>query len=109
TPLELVNGGGTGSLELTAADPAVSELSAGSGLYGPTLFDAYRAFTPRPAALFALPVVRSPGRGGVTALGGGYPASGPSDGARLPRPPLPPGLRPGGPEGAGGGQNPPVG
>jgi D-serine deaminase-like pyridoxal phosphate-dependent protein len=109
TPLELVNGGGTGSLELTAADPAVSELSAGSGLYGPTLFDAYRAFTPRPAALFALPVVRRPGRGGVTALGGGYPASGPSDGARLPRPHLPAGLRLDGQEGAGEVQTPLLG
>ena len=36
-------------------------MTAGSGLYGPALFDAYRAFTPRPAALFALPVVRRPG------------------------------------------------
>ncbi len=93
TPLELVNGGGTGSLELTSADPSVTELSAGSGLYGPTLFDAYRAFSPRPAALFALPVVRRPGRGVVTVLGGGYLASGPSDAARLPRPFLPAGLR----------------
>ena len=86
-PLELVNGGGTGSLELTAREDAVSELTAGSGLYAPTLFDAYRAFTPRPAALFALPVVRRPGAGVVTALGGGYLASGPADAARLPQPP----------------------
>jgi D-serine deaminase-like pyridoxal phosphate-dependent protein len=70
--LELVNGGGTGSLERTASEPAVSEVTAGSGLYGPTLFDAYRAFTPRPAALFALPLVRRPGAGVITALGGGY-------------------------------------
>ena len=38
----------------------MTEVAAGSGLYGPTLFDDYRAFTPRPAALFALPVVRKP-------------------------------------------------
>ena len=82
--LELVNGGGTGSLERTAAEAAVTELAAGSGLYGPALFDDYRAFTPRPAAMFALPVVRRPGRGVVTALGGGYLASGPADAARLP-------------------------
>jgi len=109
TPLELVNGGGTGSLELTAADSAVTELSAGSGLYGPTLFDAYRAFSPRPAALFALPVVRRPGRGAVTALGGGYPASGPSGAARLPRPYLPAGLRLDRQEGAGEVQTPLLG
>jgi D-serine deaminase-like pyridoxal phosphate-dependent protein len=108
-PLELVNGGGTGSLELTAADPAVTELSAGSGLYGPTLFDAYRIFSPRPAALFALPIVRRPGPGVVTALGGGYPASGPSDAARLPRPYLPAGLRLDGREGAGEVQTPLLG
>ena len=35
------------------ADPAVTEVTAGSGLYGPTLFDAYRAWRPTPAAYFA--------------------------------------------------------
>jgi D-serine deaminase-like pyridoxal phosphate-dependent protein len=75
-PLRFVNGGGTGSVERTAAEPAVTEVAAGSGLYGPTLFDTYRAFRPRPAALFALPVVRKPSSKLATALGGGYPASG---------------------------------
>jgi D-serine deaminase-like pyridoxal phosphate-dependent protein len=108
-PLELVNGGGTGSLHLTAREAAVTELAAGSGLYGPALFDAYRAFTPRPAALFALPVVRRPARGVATALGGGYLASGPPDRARLPRPFLPPGLRLDRREGAGEVQTPLLG
>jgi D-serine deaminase-like pyridoxal phosphate-dependent protein len=91
--LDFVNGGGTGSLERTARERGVvTEVAAGSGLYAPTLFDAYRAFTPRPAALFALPVVRAPGRGAVTALGGGYPASGAAGGDRLPVPYLPAGL-----------------
>jgi D-serine deaminase-like pyridoxal phosphate-dependent protein len=108
-PLEFVNGGGTGSLELTAAAPGVTEVTAGSGLYGPTLFDAYRAFTPRPAAVFALPVVRRPGHGVVTALGGGYLASGPADPARLPRPHLPLGLRLDRQEGAGEVQTPLLG
>jgi D-serine deaminase-like pyridoxal phosphate-dependent protein len=108
-PLELVNGGGTGSLEGTASEEAVSEVSAGSGLYGPTLFDAYRSFAPRPAALFALPVVRRPGPGVVTALGGGYLASGAGDAARLPRPHLPAGLRLDRQEGAGEVQTPLLG
>jgi D-serine deaminase-like pyridoxal phosphate-dependent protein len=108
-PLELVNGGGSGDVELCARDGALSEVTAGSGLYAPTLFDAYRAFTPRPAALFALPVVRRPGAGVVTALGGGYPASGPADAARLPRPHLPRGLRLDGQEGAGEVQTPLLG
>jgi D-serine deaminase-like pyridoxal phosphate-dependent protein len=108
-PLEFVNGGGTGSVERTAAEPAVSEVAAGSGLYGPTLFDAYRAFRPRPAALFALPVVRRPGRGVVTVLGGGYLASGPADAARLPSPHLPAGLRLDRQEGAGEVQTPLLG
>jgi D-serine deaminase-like pyridoxal phosphate-dependent protein len=108
-PLEYVNGGGTGSVELTAAEPAVTEVSAGSGLYGPTLFDAYARFRPRPAALFALPVVRRPGPGVVTALGGGYLASGPGDRARLPRPYLPAGLRLDPREGAGEVQTPLLG
>jgi D-serine deaminase-like pyridoxal phosphate-dependent protein len=108
-PLRFVNGGGTGSLELTAAEPAVSEIAAGSGLYGPTLFDAYRAFRPEPAALFALPVVRKPSPGVATVLGGGYLASGPADAARLPVPFLPRGLSLDKQEGAGEVQTPLIG
>jgi D-serine deaminase-like pyridoxal phosphate-dependent protein len=108
-PLQLVNGGGTGSLERTSSEHAVSELTAGSGLYAPGLFDAYRAFSPAPAALFALPVVRRPGPGVVTALGGGYLASGAGDGARLPHPYLPAGLHLDREEGAGEVQTPLLG
>jgi D-serine deaminase-like pyridoxal phosphate-dependent protein len=107
--IELVNGGGTGSIESTAAEPAVTEIAAGSGLYGPTLFDAYSRFSPLPAAMFALPVVRRPSRGVVTALGGGYLASGSGDRARLPRPVLPAGLKLDAREGAGEVQTPLLG
>jgi D-serine deaminase-like pyridoxal phosphate-dependent protein len=109
TPLEFVNGGGTGSLERTSAEPAVTEIGAGSGLYHPTLFDAYRGFTGEPAAMFALPVVRRPGPGVVTALGGGYPASGPGLPSRVPSPYLPAGLRLDREEGAGEVQTPLLG
>ena len=108
-PLRFVNGGGTGSVQSTAAEPAVTEVAAGSGLFAPTLFDAYTSFTPRPAAFFALPVVRRPGRAVSTVLGGGYPASGPPGRDRLPRPVFPPGLRLDRQEGAGEVQTPVVG
>jgi D-serine deaminase-like pyridoxal phosphate-dependent protein len=108
-PLELVNGGGTGSVEATAAEAAVTEVTAGSGLYGPTLFDAYGAFRPRPAALFALPVVRRPSARRATLLGGGYLASGAPGADRLPRPFLPRGLRLDRREGAGEVQTPVAG
>jgi D-serine deaminase-like pyridoxal phosphate-dependent protein len=108
-PLEFVNGGGTGSVERTAAEAAVTEIGAGSGLYQPLLFDGYRGFRGRPAAFFVLPVVRRPGPGAVTALGGGYLASGPGDRGRLPRPYLPAGLRLDAREGAGEVQTPLLG
>ena len=60
-PLEFVNGGGTGSVERTAAEDAVTEVAAGSGLYCPALFDGYRAFAARPAAFFAAPGDAHPG------------------------------------------------
>ena len=104
--LEFVNGGGTGSIEQTASEWAVTEIGAGSGFYGPVLFDHYRAFRPRPAAIFALPVVRRPGRGVVTALGGGYLASGVGARDRMPVPYLPAGLRLDPSEGAGEVQTP---
>jgi len=108
-PVPLVNGGGSGSLETTAAEPVLTEVTAGSGLFAPALFDRYRAFRPRPAALFCLPVVRRPGAGVATVLGGGYPASGPAGRDRLPRPYLPAGLKLTALEGAGEVQTPIIG
>ncbi|MCO6008731.1 amino acid deaminase/aldolase [Actinoallomurus purpureus] len=109
TDLEFVNGGGTGSVEKTAAEKAVTEVAAGSGLYQSVLFDHYTNFSGSPAALFALPVVRRPGPGVVTALGGGYLASGVADRNRLPQPYLPAGLRFDAREGAGEVQTPLLG
>ncbi|WP_308799216.1 alanine racemase [Agromyces silvae] len=84
--LEFVNGGGTGSLEATAADASVTEIGAGSGLFGGHLFDGYAHFTPAPAAAFALDVVRRPDGAHATLLGGGWIASGPPAGDRMPLP-----------------------
>ena len=70
----------------------MTELAAGSGLYSPALFDGYRAFAARPAALFALAVTRLPSRGIATVAGGGWIASGPPGRDRLPVPTHPAGL-----------------
>lgn len=91
-PLELVNGGGTGSLESTCAEAAVTEAAAGSGFLAPVLFDGYRAFTLTPACWFVNPVVRIPRPGTVTVAGGGRIASGPAGTDRLPCPVFPEGL-----------------
>jgi D-serine deaminase-like pyridoxal phosphate-dependent protein len=104
--LEFVNGGGTGSVAATAADPAVTEIAAGSGLLGPTLFDGYRSWQPTPAAFFALSVVRRPSPTIATVLGGGWIASGPTGPSRQPTPWLPEGLSLRGEEGAGEVQTP---
>jgi D-serine deaminase-like pyridoxal phosphate-dependent protein len=104
--LRFVNAGGTGSLESSASEAWVTEVTAGSGLYGPALFDDYTRFRPRPAAFYTLPIVRRPGPGVVTALGGGYVASGPAGPDRLPRPWWPTGLKLDPQEGAGETQTP---
>jgi D-serine deaminase-like pyridoxal phosphate-dependent protein len=107
--LEFVNGGGTGSIELTGTDPSVTEVAAGSGLIGPTLFDNYRRFAPAAAVLFALPVVRKPRRRTATLFSGGFIASGPAGKDRSPTPYLPVGLSLIGTEGAGEVQTPVTG
>jgi D-serine deaminase-like pyridoxal phosphate-dependent protein len=104
--LELVNAAGTGDLHLAAHEPAITELTAGSGFFAPLLFDSYRAFTLEPAAMFALPVTRRPAPGTVTALGGGYLASGVGGRDRMPQPYLPTGLKLDSMEGAGEVQTP---
>jgi D-serine deaminase-like pyridoxal phosphate-dependent protein len=107
--LEFVNGGGTGSLARTAAAGVVTELTAGSGFYDPVLFDHYRSLALAPAAFFVLPIVRRPAPGVVTALGGGYLASGVAGQDRVPKPYLPEGLQLDKQEGAGEVQTPLLG
>lgn len=107
--LQFVNGGGTGSIASTAAEPAVTEVAAGSGFYAPMLFQYYQGLSLAPAAGFALPVVRRPSPTIATALGGGYIASGPSRADRQPVPALPEGLQLDRLEGAGEVQTPLLG
>ncbi|WLW58363.1 amino acid deaminase/aldolase [Streptomyces sp. YU58] len=108
-PLEFVNGGGTGTVEQTSAEHVITEIGAGSGLYGPGLFDFYRRFRPRPAAFFVMPVVRRPTDKIATVLGGGWVASGPPGLDRLPTLSWPRGLRMNPMEGAGEVQTPVLG
>ncbi|HEY1854634.1 MAG TPA: amino acid deaminase/aldolase, partial [Solirubrobacterales bacterium] len=92
-----------------AREDALTEVTAGSGFFAPTLFDHYSRFTLAPAAGFALPVVRKPSPLVATALGGGYLASGTGEPSRLPSPWLPPGLELDAEEGAGEVQTPLLG
>lgn len=105
-PLEFFNAGGSGSIETSAQDPSVTEVTAGSGLLVPRLFDHYQSFAPRPAAFFGLPVTRRPTAEIVTVHGGGLIASGPVGSDRAPLPWAPPGLELTALEGAGEVQTP---
>jgi D-serine deaminase-like pyridoxal phosphate-dependent protein len=106
--LEFWNSGGSGSIE-TSCTPPVTEVTAGSGLMVPTIFDHYRAFEARPAAFFGLRVARRPTADSVVVSGGGLVASGPTGKDRSPLPWAPPGLQLTGLEGAGEVQTPLVG
>ncbi len=107
--LAFINGGGTGSIDLTTPATGVTEVSAGSGLFKPLLFDAYTSPFVRslePSCFFALEAVRRPAPGIITCLGGGYVASGSAGPDKLPRPFLPRGLQLTSMEGAGEVQTP---
>ncbi len=91
--LELVNGGGTGSLESTILEEGVTEVTVGSGFYTSTLFDHYQKFRHLPAAIFAIEIVRQPAKQIYTCLGGGYVASGAAGTDKVPLPYLPPGCK----------------
>jgi D-serine deaminase-like pyridoxal phosphate-dependent protein len=104
--LRFVNGGGTGSVESTIQEDAVTEVTVGSGFYAPGLFDHYRAFRHHPAAGFAVEIVRHPKPDIYTCLGGGYVASGTIGVTKQPVPYLPEGAQLTDLEGAGEVQTP---
>lgn len=83
--LRLVNGGGTGSIADFERAHEVTEVTAGSGLYYPTLFDGYRGLGLNPSAYFGLDVVRQPRNNIATAFAGGYMASGEVGKSRQPK------------------------
>lgn len=110
--LEIFNGGGTGSIDSAVKDPALTEITVGSGLLCPHLFDYYSnlnkslAFKFEPAAFFALQATRYPNPTTVTCAGGGYIASGEAGADRAPIVVYPPGLTPVKAEGFGEVQTP---
>lgn len=104
--LEVFNGGGTGSVAFASAEPALTEVTAGSGFLCSHLFDYYAQLQLKPAIFFALQVVRISDPGFVTCHGGGFVASGQAGADRLPVPYLPTGLKLTAFEGAGEVQTP---
>ncbi len=88
---EIVNGGGTGSLETTREEECVTEVTVGSGFYASHLFDNYKVFRHRPSAGYAIEIVRRPQKDIYTCLGGGYVASGTYGPDKIPLPHLPEG------------------
>ncbi len=107
-PLLIKNGGGTGSLNSTSLENAVNEVTMGSALYSPTLFDHYKDFKYLPSLFFALEVTRNPEGNIYTCNGGGYIASGAIGLEKLPSPYLPIGMELIQNEGAGEVQTPVV-
>lgn len=91
--LRLINGGGSGSLVTTLADPSVTEATVGSGFFAPALFHHFKQVAFQPAAFFALQAVRAPKAGMVACQGGGYIASGPTEAGKAPLPVMPVGMR----------------
>ncbi|MBK9448447.1 MAG: amino acid deaminase/aldolase [Bacteroidetes bacterium] len=104
--LEIVNGGGVGSMEFTRDEAVVTEIAAGSGFFQSHLFDYYDNFRHEPAAGFAVEIVRQPQPGMWTCHGGGYIASGSIGQEKVPLPYLPVGAKLHPNEGAGEVQTP---
>jgi len=91
--LEIINAGGTGSMEWNKIEEGITEITVGSGFFSPALFDYYTNFKHLPAAGFALPIVRQPKDNMFTCLGGGYVASGSTGVDKQPKPYLPEGIQ----------------
>jgi len=92
--LDIINAGGTGSIEWSIEEPWINEVTVGSGFYSPGLFDHYKNFKHLPALGFVLQIVRIPKKGYYTCLGGGYIASGEVGIMKQPYPYLPEGIEP---------------
>ena len=90
--IELFNGGGSGSLNYSARESWLTEVTVGSAFYGPHYFDYFSNVHFEPSCFFALQAVRASDSGMMTCFGGGFNASGEAGPDRAPRPYLPEGL-----------------
>lgn len=91
--LDFFNGGGTGSMAFSCGDPALTEVTMGSGLLQSTIFDWFQAAMAKPAFCFALQCTRRPAADMVVAQSGGFIASGEVALDKTPQPFLPPGMQ----------------
>jgi D-serine deaminase-like pyridoxal phosphate-dependent protein len=74
---EVVNGGGSGCFEETAAEPSITEIGIGSLLFKSHIFDDINSLNEFiPSLFFVLQVGRKPKTNIVTAFSGGYVSSG---------------------------------
>jgi D-serine deaminase-like pyridoxal phosphate-dependent protein len=90
---DIFNGGGTGSLATSGAEPWLTEVTAGSGFLQSHLFDYYAANKNVPAFCFGLQVSRIPKQGIATCKSGGFIASGDAVQDKWPVPFLPKGIK----------------
>lgn len=73
---EIVNGGGSGCFQLTAAEDEVTEVTIGSGLFKSYIFDPIESMNGFAPSLFmALRIIRFPRPGVATCYSGGYVCS----------------------------------
>jgi len=91
--LTCINGGGSGSLAVSESDACLTEITAGSLFYAPTLFDHYQNLKLAHTLMYALPIVRQPEIGVHTCFSGGFVASGAQGADKYPQIYLPSGAQ----------------
>lgn len=85
-PLQLVNGGGSGSVHSTREESVITEITVGSAFYSPSLFMQYKEYDYKNAIGYALPIVRKPAKNIYTVTSGGFIASGSTNLDKQPTP-----------------------
>ncbi|MFN8370100.1 MAG: alanine racemase [Bacteriovoracaceae bacterium] len=90
--LSFFNGGGSGSLQMTLLEEAISEVTVGSGIFQAQLFDYYTTNEFSPAIAFALTITRNSDPHILTCQSGGFIASGMTSRDKTPKPFMPEGV-----------------